>query len=87
MTTPEANFRRLLLRAHDMMCGEHNSDTFADCSDLVDDIRVALDLPVTDCDVCHKCIAKVEAVMICVEVPEDTRTLCPECAEFEASFR
>jgi formylmethanofuran dehydrogenase subunit E len=73
----ESNVRRLVLRAHDMMCGEHSSDTFADCSDLVDDIRVALNLPVTDCDYCHQCIAKVEAI------EQAGQTLCRDCAEAE----
>jgi hypothetical protein len=68
---------RLLLRAHDLMCGEHSADTFADCSDLVDDIRVALDLAVTDCETCHKCLPKSEAVQ------RAGRTLCSECAQDE----
>jgi hypothetical protein len=58
-----------------MMCGEHSSQTFADCSDLVDDIRLALNLPVTDCDNCHQCIAKAEAI------ERDGQTLCPDCVE------
>jgi hypothetical protein len=68
---------RLLQRAHDLMCGEHSADTFADCSDLVDDIRVALGLSVTDCDNCHQCIYKAAAV------DRAGRTLCADCADDE----
>lgn len=66
----------LLRRAHDMLCGVV-SDTFADVSDIIGDIRVALDLQVTDCDNCRQCIAVAEAVQ------RNGETLCRDCAEIQ----
>lgn len=69
----------LLRRAHDLMSGVHNSDTFADCSDLVDDIRLHLHLDVLDC---HNCSAVVPAAdaMNHPDYPTGEIWLCPDCA-------
>jgi hypothetical protein len=69
----------LLLRAHDMLCAVVR-DNFADVSDLIGDLRLALNLLVTDCDNCRQCIAIAEAV------ERGGQTLCPDCAEASDSL-
>ncbi len=69
----------LLRRAHDMMSGVRDSDTFADCSDLVDDIRLHLHLDLVDCNDCSEVVSKCEAVIA------GGIWRCPTCAKHSDS--
>lgn len=72
MDAQEIRLRGLLIRAHDMLCAVLR-DNSANPSDIIDDIRVALDLRVTDCPGCRACIAVLDAVEC------DGKLLCADC--------
>ena len=64
----------LLHRAHDFLAHTSEAQTRSDRQELIDDIRVALNLDLTDCDNCGAVIPTGEAI------EKGVLVLCAECA-------
>src|ERR1017187_5153294 len=64
----------LLHRAHDFLAHTTEAQTRSDRQELIDDIRVALNLDLTDCDNCGAVIPTAEAI------EKGVLVLCGECA-------
>ena len=73
-TAPAACRDELLHRAHDFLCHTTEAQSRDDRHGLIDDIRVALGLDLTDCENCDAVIPTSEAI------EKGTRVLCRECA-------
>jgi hypothetical protein len=64
----------LLHRAHDFLAHTTEAQTRSDRRELIDDIRVALNLDLTDCENCGAVIPTAEAI------EKGVLVLCAECA-------
>ena len=74
---PAQRLRELLDRAHQFLCHTTEAQTRDYRHDLIDDIRLALDLDLTDCENCDAVIPTAEAI------EKGARVLCSECAALE----
>ena len=73
-TASNDRIEELLHRAHDFLAHTTEAQTRSDRRELIDDIRVALNLDLTDCENCGAVIPTAEAI------EKDVLVLCADCA-------